>query len=76
MPTLLTYFNNSGECIGKGSFDYEYRLTDHAVSKVRGWRDNGGQGALPGLGDHIQTDKIIILIQPKSLPPRLLFPRK
>lgn len=80
----ITYFTRNGTYVKQARFVDKFqknsagmlRDINHVASKVRGWRDCGGQGALPGMGpeDPEGWDGYILLECDEGDSPCLILP--
>lgn len=77
----LTYFKSSGKYYTDIEVDWECRTLDNqpdtpymydVFSKVRGLRDNGGPGALPGLSGEGWEGPILVDCEENGVPGLIL----
>jgi hypothetical protein len=68
----IHYFKPNGKYYTVATLEYGGELS-HAVAKIRGLRDNGGQGGLPGLSGE-GWDGPILIKQVKSGLLHILMP--
>lgn len=77
----LTYFKPSGKYYTDAKFQREFRALEDGsvnmhdvIAHVRGNRDNGGQGAMPGLSEFRDGWDGAILVDCDDGYPHLLMP--
>ena len=81
----VMYFKDNGKYYTEGEYEWKGRVVGDAhptvympdvVAQVRGWRDNGGQGALPGLNAETSGWDGYITVDCEEGYPWLILPPK